>query len=146
VALQVRPVNVWDFPTGCVVVPADDKQVARLNVQPGTKGIVVTYDVCNMFLVVWWEGRTRPGTTDVWVPSSFRMIARTMPIGTMEAPDGKLVIGAVNAGTISPPVGASLPNLKQMNTDGRTECAACGVKLKDPGMGPPYRYCPACEP
>jgi len=41
---------------------------------------------------------------------------------------------------------SSNKNLKSLNTDGRTVCAACGCQLKDPGMGLMYRYCPKCEP
>jgi len=37
-------------------------------------------------------------------------------------------------------------SLKSLNTDGRATCAACGCQIKDPGMGPTYRYCPKCEP
>jgi len=38
-------------------------------------------------------------------------------------------------------------NLKTANTKPEaTHCAACGGKLKDPGMGPTYKYCPKCEP
>jgi hypothetical protein len=38
-------------------------------------------------------------------------------------------------------------DLKAENTKaGVTCCVACGGLLKDPGMGPKYKYCPKCEP
>jgi hypothetical protein len=38
-------------------------------------------------------------------------------------------------------------DLKAENTKvGVINCAACGGLLKDPGMGPKYKYCPKCEP
>jgi hypothetical protein len=38
-------------------------------------------------------------------------------------------------------------NLKAANTSSlATNCASCGGKLKDPGMGPIYKHCPKCEP
>jgi hypothetical protein len=38
-------------------------------------------------------------------------------------------------------------NLKTANTFfSATNCASCGGKLKDPGMGPTYKHCPKCEP
>ncbi len=37
--------------------------------------------------------------------------------------------------------------LKAANTSpGAKFCAACGGPLKDPGMGPAFRFCPKCEP
>jgi hypothetical protein len=37
--------------------------------------------------------------------------------------------------------------LKNENTkQNATNCASCGGKLKDPGMGPLYKHCPKCEP
>lgn len=37
--------------------------------------------------------------------------------------------------------------IKRANTiPGIKFCAACGGLLKDPGMGPTYKYCPRCEP
>jgi hypothetical protein len=40
------------------------------------------------------------------------------------------------------------PNqIKRANTrQGASFCAACGGKLKDPGLGPAYYHCPKCEP
>jgi hypothetical protein len=38
-------------------------------------------------------------------------------------------------------------NLKTANiSPSATNCASCGGKLKDPGMGPLYKHCPKCEP
>jgi hypothetical protein len=42
---------------------------------------------------------------------------------------------------------AIIYNLKEANTSPlATNCASCGSKLKDPGMGPLYKHCPKCEP
>jgi hypothetical protein len=40
------------------------------------------------------------------------------------------------------------PNqIKRANTRSDASfCAACGGRLKDPGLGPTYRHCPKCEP
>ena len=38
-------------------------------------------------------------------------------------------------------------DLKTANTSpSAANCASCGGKLKDPGMGPTYKHCPKCEP
>ena len=38
-------------------------------------------------------------------------------------------------------------DLKAANTSPlATNCASCGSKLKDPGMGPRFKYCSKCEP
>jgi hypothetical protein len=38
-------------------------------------------------------------------------------------------------------------DLKSLNTQpGSTNCAGCNGLLKDPGMGPRFKYCPKCEP
>ena len=43
-----------------------------------------------------------------------------------------------------PPVQAT--ELKAANTSpSATNCVSCSGNLKDPGMGPTYKYCPTCE-
>lgn len=37
--------------------------------------------------------------------------------------------------------------LKELNTTlEATNCGCCRMKLKDPGLGPKFKYCPKCEP
>jgi hypothetical protein len=41
----------------------------------------------------------------------------------------------------------SILDLKSLNTQpDSTNCAGCNGLLKDPGMGPRFKYCPKCEP
>ena len=36
-----------------------------------------------------------------------------------------------------------ITNIKELNSDGRTQCAVCGGQIKEPYPG--IRYCPNCE-
>jgi hypothetical protein len=147
--IQLRPMDVSDFPVGCVVIPADDFRALQLGVSPQTEGVVVAHSG-PLFIVVWWEGKRRPGIIESCLPHYCHKVSDNTPAGTHEDQNGRLVISA-NGHPIAAPVAtdyesAPVPDLKRMNTDGRTRCAGCGAELKDPGMGPSFRHCPVCEP
>ena len=111
------------FPIGCEVELIDNKGENYISFQLGTRGKVNSYyyqGVGDVLLNVSWENNKYPsGTYFHW---RFRVI------------------------DVAPEV-APVFDLKVANTEpSATECASCGGKLKDPGMGPRFKYCPICEP
>jgi hypothetical protein len=57
--------------------------------------------------------------------------------------DGLRIDELVAAGSFADQRNEILSNLKSLNSDGRTECAACGGRLSEPYPG--IRFCQACE-